>query len=97
MSQIGDFMVVVSPGDSFLLQLVFWLEFSILTRTLAYPGRGSQAGFPALTFTHSTPQNMIIRPAALHLALWRCGRNADGQIEKNSGDRIDVRLAIRRR
>jgi hypothetical protein len=44
MSQIGDFMVVVSPGDSFLLQLVFWFEFSISAWTLAYPGRESQAG-----------------------------------------------------
>jgi hypothetical protein len=46
MSQIGDFMVVVTPAGSASGCFFIGLNLRILAMTLAHQGHGSQAGFP---------------------------------------------------
>jgi hypothetical protein len=45
MSQIGDFMVVVTPCGGFSATLFIGLYLRILLMTLAHHGLGCQAGF----------------------------------------------------
>jgi hypothetical protein len=84
MSQIGDFMVVLTPCGSFFGAARFWFEFTNSHVTLAHQGLESQAGFlrPVLRAeamrrdharAHSVWQNMQPdtqpRAAVLPLAL----------------------------
>jgi hypothetical protein len=73
MSQIGDFMVVLTPCGSLLALRVSGLKLRILMVTLAHQGPESQAGFPHAILraeaigrdrarTHSVWQNMQPEP-----------------------------------
>jgi hypothetical protein len=80
MSQIGDFMDLFSPGDSFVLLSCFERRRALMT--LAHRSPESQAGFAgsdlragagrsANSLTHSVRQNMQIGDGALCLLHFR--------------------------
>jgi len=84
MSQIGDFMVVVTPCGSLLRRCSFLIWMADAPTTLAHQGHECQAGFrsgflradagkSAAALMHSSGQNMQPGPAVLALALSRRG------------------------
>jgi hypothetical protein len=80
MSQIGDFIGVLTPCDSFFGAARFLVGTANARATLAHQGHGSQAGFRRLVLrrdagnrgaaiAHSTWQNMQTAMIDLALAL----------------------------